>query len=76
MKKIFALGMAILMAVTASIAVFAENKQNANQQESPDVEIITNGRGACTQPNCHCQKFNQRPGYYQCWCGHGSFMHK
>lgn len=30
-------------------------------------------RGHCRF--CSCPSFNQRPGYYQCWCGHQSFVH-
>lgn len=76
MKKYFVLGMACVMAVTASLAVLAENKQPANLNESVCVESTSQGSGACTQPNCRCQKFDQRPGYYQCWCGHQRFSHK
>lgn len=31
------------------------------------------GRGQCRF--CSCTSFRQRPGYYQCWCGHQSFVH-
>lgn len=40
------------------------------------LESPQQGAGACTHPNCGCMEFNQRPGYYQCWCGHQRYTHK
>lgn len=50
--------------------------KNVGNQKDNSVEAASQGRGACTQPNCKCQSFNQRPGYNQCWCGHQSFSHR
>ena len=50
--------------------------EKAGQQKDNAVEATSQGRGACTHPNCSCKSFNQRPGYNQCWCGHQSFVHQ
>ena len=75
MKKVVFFGIAAVMAVGVSIAAFASGDA-ADQHESVCVESSMQGRGPCTYPNCKCPKFNQRPGYNQCWCGHQSFVHK
>ena len=75
MKKVLVFCLAAAMAVTASITAFAENGEK-HAHECDGVELTMQGRGACTQPNCKCPAFKQRPGYNQCWCGHQSFSHK
>ena len=47
-----------------------------NHSEGAHVEATSQGNGACTYGTCKCSSFNQRPGYYQCWCGHQRFSHK
>lgn len=77
MKKVFMFGLAAAMAIAASIFVVNNNKeQTSNSQDEICMNVSTQGRGPCTMPNCKCPKFNQRPGYNQCWCGHQSFVHK
>lgn len=77
MKKVVLLGVATAMAVSVSIAVFAGGKTEMQSQKNDvSVETSMQRRGPCTHAGCKCQKFVQRPGYYQCWCGHQSFVHK
>ncbi|MBQ8455719.1 MAG: hypothetical protein IJ537_10355 [Bacteroidaceae bacterium] len=71
MKKFIMWGFVAVVTATISIAAFARSNK-----EEVRIESSMNGRGPCTQPGCRCLAFNQRPGYYQCWCGHQSFSHK
>lgn len=75
MKKVLIFGLAAVFAAAASIAAFAGNASE-NHQDGVCVEVASQGYGACTHATCKCTKFNQRPGYYQCWCGHQREVHK
>lgn len=77
MKKVIFLGIVAAMTVTMSVTAFAFNKtEMQSHHKGVCVESSTQGTGACTYGNCKCTQFDQRPGYYQCWCGHQSFVHK
>lgn len=74
MKSII-FGIIAAAALSISVALYANNSAKTTCNHS-ETEVSMAGNGACTYTNCKCPKFNQRPGYYQCWCGHQSFMHK
>ena len=79
MKKSIVLGLAVVMALAASVTAFAsvsDSHSECNHSEGVHVESTSQGNGACTYGTCKCSGFNQRPGYYQCWCGHQRFSHK
>ena len=79
MKKSIVLGLAVVMALAASVTVFAsvsDSHSECNHSEDVHVDATSQGNGACTYGSCKCSGFNQRPGYYQCWCGHQRFSHK
>ena len=76
MKKIIMFGVASVIALAFSVTSFAGSKAEKNHHDGVCVEMTSQGRGPCTHSGCKCTGFNQRPGYYQCWCGHQSFVHK
>ena len=58
----------------ATALSLAPSKQCSETNVNVPTEV--QGRGRCTYGTCKCPAFKQRPGYYQCWCGHQSFVHK
>ena len=78
MKKSIVLGLAVVMALVASVTAFAsvyDSLSECNHSEGAHVEATSQGNGACTYETCKCTGFNQRPGYYQCGYGHQRFSH-
>ena len=79
MKKSIVLGLAVVMALAVSVTAFAsvsDSHSECNHSEGVHLEVTSQGNGACTYGTCKCSGFNQRPAYYQCWCGHQRFSHK
>ena len=82
MKKMFVC-LTVLMTMAAAVVTYATGIIDIKTGKefftvaSTCVDLSTKGSGgACTHPGCGCMGFNQRPGYYQCWCGHQRFTHK
>lgn len=73
MKKLLAVIALVAAVVTPVVAGDAVSKSDAHADVC-DHAALTSG-GACNQPNCKCKSFNQRPGYYGCWCGHQRTSH-
>lgn len=75
MKKKLTLCLLVAMATISATALsLAPSKQCSETNVNAPTEV--QGRGRCTYGTCKCPAFKQRPGYYQCWCGHQSFVHK
>ncbi|GEM_PF-3146125 len=75
MKKSLLISLVAFVSMAFCVGVYA-GVSDVKSSHGEAIEVEMQGRGACTMPNCKCPKFNQRPGYYQCWCGHQSFNHK
>ena len=79
MKKLIFFGLVVVVAFAASVTAFAnayDSHSERNHSVGAHIEATSQGNGACTYGTCKCPGFNQRPGYYQCWCGHQRFSHK
>lgn len=75
MKKKLALCLLVAIATISATALsLAPSKQCSETNVNAPTEV--QGRGRCIYGTCKCPAFKQRPGYYQCWCGHQSFVHK
>jgi hypothetical protein len=74
-KALFAIVAVFATVVCVSVYANTSHVETANCEEV-HVHTTAEGRGACTMKGCKCQKFVQRKGYYQCVCGHQSFVHK
>lgn len=76
MKKIL-FGIIAVLAIAVCATVYAGTADSeCVKHEETHVHSTAEGKGACTYGTCKCKGFVQRPGYYQCWCGHQSFVHK
>lgn len=75
MKKVIVALTALLSASMFTVSFAGKPSINMNEIHRPS-NTASEGRGACTHPGCRCQSFSQRPGYYQCMCGHHSYSHK
>lgn len=74
MKKFFVAIAIVAVAVTPVIAGVVMNNSSETHADMCDHVSVTSS-GACSHPGCKCTSFNQRPGYYSCWCGHQRFSH-
>ena len=73
MKKIIAVFTTFVLVCVSSLA-FSEETVASDDIEQQNV--ASQGYGACTHKGCQCKSFSQRPGYYQCWCGHQRNVHR
>ena len=60
MKKLIVLGLAVVMALVASVTAFAsvyDSHPECNHSEGAHVEATSRGNGACTYGTCKCSSF-------------------
>lgn len=77
MKRIEILGLSVVMVVTMSVAALAGGNSTYNHEhESENVEVCSQGKGACRHPLCGCQYYKRADkGAGKCVCGHWDYMH-
>ena len=77
MKRIEILGLSVAMIVTMSVAALAGGTStNSHHHESENVEVCSQGKGACRHAGCGCQWYNRaNGGAGKCVCGHWDYVH-
>ena len=79
MKKSIVLGLAVVMALAASVTVFAsvsDSHSDCNHHDGIHVEVASQGKGACRHPGCKCTWYNRaQGGAGKCVCGHWDYVH-
>lgn len=76
MKKMF-FGFAVVMAMVASVAAFA-NSNSSHKDLScnePHHSVSVTGKGACRHALCKCQWYVSAGTGGKCVCGHWDYVH-
>ncbi len=76
MSKTFFVATAIFVCTIVTLANAKVQRIDLEGSNHKMEQCSMAGDGACTHKGCACTKFDQRPGYYQCWCGHQRYVHK
>lgn len=79
MKKSIVLGLAVVMTLAASVAAFASVSSydaEHNHHEGVQVEVVSQGKGACRHAGCKCSWYSRAEGGAgKCVCGHWDYVH-
>ena len=79
MKKSIVIGLAVVMALAASVTTFAsvsDSNTECNHPEGIRVESTSRGTGSCRHPLCKCTHYVRATGGAgKCICGHWDYVH-
>lgn len=79
MKKSFAFGLFVVMALAVSVTAFSSGSSSEPEYNHCDrvhVESTTQGSGSCRHALCKCTSYTRAEGGAgKCTCGHWDYVH-